>query len=594
MTEGFGKASDAPAWVLLVDSKTDRCSPDASIPADASIPTDAMATSQRPSNCYRLGEWLVDESDGTIRGRDRSRRLEPRVMAVLSVLARAPGRVVGREEILAEVWADVHVHGIALTRCISELRKALGDDPRAPRYIETLPKRGYRLIAAVHPESPAAPGAGSRSVRHRDTRSSRGMRAAAAVVAMLTLVLGGSAGEWGHRRAEESGHAAFAWELYQRGAGFYARQRPQDNESARLLFREAVRRDPALGQARAGLADATAMKARYEGYPPDLVEEALALAQHASAAAPERPEGYKALGLALSTRGLLSRAAAAYSQALALRSDYREARSNLAAVLWQQGRLAPALAEAIDAAALGDADATLAANLAAMLDGLGFSARADGWFARALELDPTRVATLVELARRDVLDGETARARARLAALEGVVPDCLPCLETRADLELRAGRFARAVEAATAYLERRPDWRPAQLYAAAASLELDPTRAAAILDRAELQARAYLASGTESWWGPWSLGMIAALRGDRTVALRWLERAVAAGWLDWRQAQGHPLLASLHGDPGFEGLVARMRGRVARERDSVLALDLLGRAEVGPVPGSAVSGPAAP
>jgi Tol biopolymer transport system component/DNA-binding winged helix-turn-helix (wHTH) protein len=76
-------------------------------------------------------------------------RLEPKVMQVLACLAAQPGRTVTKDEFMERVWADTVVSDDVLARCISELRKVFGDNPRAPDYIETIRKSGYRLIAPV-------------------------------------------------------------------------------------------------------------------------------------------------------------------------------------------------------------------------------------------------------------------------------------------------------------------------------------------------------------------------------------------------------------------------------------------------------------
>ena len=73
-------------------------------------------------------------------------RVEPKTMQVLLVLARKAGEVVTREDLEHEVWAGRVVSHDALTNSIAKLRRALGDDRRQPRFIETIPKRGYRLI----------------------------------------------------------------------------------------------------------------------------------------------------------------------------------------------------------------------------------------------------------------------------------------------------------------------------------------------------------------------------------------------------------------------------------------------------------------
>ena len=90
--------------------------------------------------------------------------LTPKVFAVLRYLIDHPGRLVTQEELLEAIWPETYVQPEILRKYILELRKALGDDPKSPRFIETLPKRGYRFVAALQEESfmppeggPAAP-----------------------------------------------------------------------------------------------------------------------------------------------------------------------------------------------------------------------------------------------------------------------------------------------------------------------------------------------------------------------------------------------------------------------------------------------------
>lgn len=98
--------------------------------------------------------FTLDEREGTVTGPGGTLRLEPRVMAVLSELARHHGRVVSRQELHDTIWPGVVVTDYTLNRCIYRLRRALdriaGDGAGAGSdLIETLPKRGYRLLADV-------------------------------------------------------------------------------------------------------------------------------------------------------------------------------------------------------------------------------------------------------------------------------------------------------------------------------------------------------------------------------------------------------------------------------------------------------------
>lgn len=106
---------------------------------------------------FRLGEWEVNQPENTLRLDGRSVRLEPRVMDVLVYLAAEPGRVVSKEELLGAVWGGTFVEEGALTQVVHFLRKALGDDARQPRYIQTIPKRGYRLVSPVAPREMPSP-----------------------------------------------------------------------------------------------------------------------------------------------------------------------------------------------------------------------------------------------------------------------------------------------------------------------------------------------------------------------------------------------------------------------------------------------------
>jgi TolB-like protein/DNA-binding winged helix-turn-helix (wHTH) protein/Flp pilus assembly protein TadD len=140
-------------------------------------------------NGFRLNEWLVEPDQGRIIGPHGDAHLTPRTMEVLVLLASRAGELVTRAEFEEEIWRPAIVTDDALTRCIGELRRQFGDEAANPRFVETVPKRGYRLVATVEPMSrPTEPGSAKTSPRR--TRS--GIVAILAISVLLTLIIAGS------------------------------------------------------------------------------------------------------------------------------------------------------------------------------------------------------------------------------------------------------------------------------------------------------------------------------------------------------------------------------------------------------------------
>jgi TolB-like protein/DNA-binding winged helix-turn-helix (wHTH) protein/Tfp pilus assembly protein PilF len=103
----------------------------------------------------QIGDWLVDPRDDSLtRGSERA-KIEPRTMRLLVRLAQSPGVVISQEELLESVWAGVVVGTASIYQSMSQLRKVLGDSDDPPRYIETVARKGYRLIAPVLVPPPA-------------------------------------------------------------------------------------------------------------------------------------------------------------------------------------------------------------------------------------------------------------------------------------------------------------------------------------------------------------------------------------------------------------------------------------------------------
>src|SRR5579863_1572446 len=102
-----------------------------------------------PTTRLQIGDWHVDPASGEISRQDQTTRLEVRAMRLLLCLADRPGEVVSIDELLNRGWGDVAVSSDSVYQAMTSLRRQLGDDAKQPKYIETVPRLGYRLVAKV-------------------------------------------------------------------------------------------------------------------------------------------------------------------------------------------------------------------------------------------------------------------------------------------------------------------------------------------------------------------------------------------------------------------------------------------------------------
>src|SRR5688572_8631813 len=101
------------------------------------------------ARCFAFGPFRLDVVDERLWERDRNIRLGHKALVMLQRLVRRPDELVTKDELFAAAWPDTAISEAVLTTAMRELRKALGDHARAPRFIETVHGRGYRFIAQV-------------------------------------------------------------------------------------------------------------------------------------------------------------------------------------------------------------------------------------------------------------------------------------------------------------------------------------------------------------------------------------------------------------------------------------------------------------
>jgi DNA-binding winged helix-turn-helix (wHTH) protein len=259
---------------------------------------------------FAFGDWQVDPARGLLSAQGRDVRLEPKLMDLLVLFAGAGGRVLSKDEIVEAAWAGRAIGDDTLAAAVSRLRRALGETAER-RYIETVPKRGYRAVIAD-----AAPARTS-----ADTPVS-GPPEAAALVAQ--------------------GRRALANPL------------PQSLTQARLFFEEAIRIAPGLASAHQGLADALITRHYFGGEP---AHDAAKAAAHAAVGLdPTSAEAWSTLGMALLLADRNFAAAdAALQRALALNPGLTSAHRHRAFAFSAVGRFVEAEREMRRAAELAPA-----------------------------------------------------------------------------------------------------------------------------------------------------------------------------------------------------------------------------------------------
>ncbi|MFT7723941.1 MAG: winged helix-turn-helix domain-containing protein [Roseateles sp.] len=115
---------------------------------------DTAAAPLAPPGPVAFGPFVLDYGQARLTRDDEPVALAGRPLAVLALLAARPGQLIGKDEVLDGVWGHRHVTESVLKVAVNALRSALGDDARAPRYVETVARRGYRFLAEVRPRQP--------------------------------------------------------------------------------------------------------------------------------------------------------------------------------------------------------------------------------------------------------------------------------------------------------------------------------------------------------------------------------------------------------------------------------------------------------
>lgn len=374
---------------------------------------------------YRFDRFELDADRRLLRTDDGERiELSTRAFDVLCVLVDRGGQDVSREALFEAVWPRTVVEDNNLDQAISSVRRALGDSRTQPRYILTIPGRGYRFVGELVPNetvppiaAPASTAAAMSTPAPRRWRAS-GLRVAVIglglLLAVVALVLGlrtrGLAPQGADRTATD------AYQAYSAGLYHWQRREPGSHAMAVSEFERAVALDPGFAEAWAALSGALAATVVFNDKPAAVaLPRALDAARRAVALDPRSGAARGALGHAL-VLGRRDHAAGErhYAAALALQPGLAQVRMWRAINLANLARLDEALVEIRRAQQDDPRSMAIAANLGLLLHLARRHEAAAAHLRRLLAVEPRSVQTRVYLARAELALGDPATAMSRL------------------------------------------------------------------------------------------------------------------------------------------------------------------------------------
>ncbi|MEM8548820.1 MAG: tetratricopeptide repeat protein, partial [Pseudomonadota bacterium] len=502
---------------------------------------------------FVLQDLTIDPARATVvRGGQRLALPDLSLAVLLTLVEDAPAPV-SATALAKRAWNSDYVSGETVAQRIALLRKALGDDPRAPRYIKTVRGNGYAVASPITTQAPVQPG---RSLKTGTVVGVIGL--AVVTAAVLTLWASGDASDTSAPMGTPQ-QSTEDRQLVRRAQQHLNLHQATATEQAVTMLREALAVAPESFEARLTLSFALSTQAtKFQGDSRE-EQEAESLARALLEEAPDNSDAWSALGYTLSAQGRSDEALAAYRRAYTLDPDNTSALSSAAHLLLLSGDLQQALLLEARAQARGQTARYAEIQIAQALELLEHP-QAEYWRQRALQLNPGQAVVLKELAASQLRQGQPEAALATLAEYEGA-PASSPQLLV---LEGRA-RWLLGEPAAAKDAFAMAGWR-GHFGLALIDASRGQTETATVL----LPASKRLSIAAEP--DPnllIQLAEVTAALNEHDEALRLMASAVSLGWRDLKWLEQSPALATLLDTPMGQSLQQRMRRELDAQRQLI-------------------------
>jgi len=361
-----------------------------------------------------------------------------------------------------------------------------------------------------------------------------------------------------------------AYDYYLKGREFYYHYRRQDNENAIELFKKALELDPNYALAYAGLGDAYAQRTFRFGFPRSWLDSAIEVSEKAISIDPNSAEAYKALGLAFEYKGWYQRALEADRKAVELNPNYKAAVGNIGWVNWLIGEYVEAMKWFKKDVALDPTDAFSHYSIGDCYFGLDNYVKAEQWFKKSLELQPDLVFAQRDLSAMYLAEGKYKRAIQSAQKILSADPNEFIGLIAAGDAELYSGNYDQAKQ----YFRKAMTIDPTRInlltrmgYALWKTDQQD--EAQKMFSQSLELAQERREQGDEFFGIRYNIAAIHAIQGNKEEALKWMTKAIDAGFRQFRISQRDPILENLHQDTQFKQLMAQLKEMVDEMRKRI-------------------------
>jgi TolB-like protein/Tfp pilus assembly protein PilF/predicted Ser/Thr protein kinase len=359
-----------------------------------------------------------------------------------------------------------------------------------------------------------------------------------------------------------------AYSYYLKGRDYYYRYTKRDNENAIDLFKKALELDSNYALAYAGLGDAYEQGVEKWGFPRSWVDSSIAVSSKAVSIDPNLAEAYKALGLAYGGKGWVKKSLEAYKKAIEINPNYHPAVGNIGYMNMGLGKFDEALQWEKKALALNPMIPYSYVGVASAYLCLCDDARAQEWYNKALTLQPDLTDAQFFLGEMHLERKEYKQAMDQAQKILALEADDLSGLYLAGAAALLSADYVRAEQ----YFAKSVTIDSTSGTTSLGYIYMKTGRkdqAGKLLARSLRRDKEELEKDNESYWIPFDLAEINSIQNNKVESCRWLERAINAGWRDYRSAEIDPLLENIRSEDRFNQMLADVKAKVEEMRRHV-------------------------